>query len=426
MRIRFAGIVLVMIMLTTGCNNAGIIENENEVPSLEEQPVKTVVIWHTYSDEETRVFESEVIPAFEAEFPNIHIESVRQAHNQEYQTALMARASADKTPDVIRMDYTWVPRFAHHGLLYPLDLFSDYKEAAAELRSRMLDTNRYGEHIYGLPLNMNTKAAIYNRMLLREAGITEPPDSLSEVIQLAREHHYTIGMSGLELWNSLPYFFGLGGHFADESFSMTDGYLNSEESIQAVQALLDLYDEGILNPDLIEGSGDLWTAVYSSKRTLMIDEGPWYYSILLNSSSLKVDILRQTHPVPFPSGGDYESIIGGESLVLTKGSKVKEEAWTFIRWMMQKETQRKLFKTGLIPTNMEAFQGGNGGGGGAENQYIEAYINGIEEAFYRPALPRWNEIELIYNEMMEDVFLNERDVKEALDEASSLIDALIE
>lgn len=417
-------LALFAFLMLTGCLQSGIIENNDDVRQLDDEPVKTVVIWHTYSDEETRVFEEEVIPEFEREHSGIRIQSVRQASNQEYLGALMTRAAADKTPDLIRLDYSWVSRFASRGLLVPLDRFADYAETAKPLRERMLDTNRMDGHVYGLPLNITTKAAIFNRRLLGDAGLTATPKSLADVVELARKHHYMIGMSGIELWGSLPYFFGLGGKLSDEHFTTTSGYLNSEASIDAVETLLKLFHDGVLNPHLLDGKGDLWKDVYSGKRMLMIDEGPWFYSILLNSANLELDLMDSTVPVPFPSLGLYGSVIGGESLVMTKGTKWKEEAWTFIRWMMRKETQATMFKAGLIPANAEALLGPSVSG--ANNPYIEPYLEGIDQAFFRPAIPQWNEVEQLYNEAMERIFVDGDDAESVLNEASSAIDKLLD
>ncbi|WP_274365041.1 extracellular solute-binding protein [Paenibacillus thermotolerans] len=415
-------VMLSIVSMTTGCGNDGIIDNQGNVGRLGDNPDKTVVVWHTYSDEETRVFEQLVVPAFEKEHPHIHIESVRQEYNQEYQAALVARASADKPPDVVRMDISWVPSFAERGLLYPISRFSDFRETAAQLRGDTLSASQYEEDVYGLPLNINTKAAIYNRALLDKLGLNAESASLTEVVEAAKKHRLVLGMSGIELWASLPYFFGLGGKLADEHFTQTAGYFNSEESVLAAETLLRLYKEKVINPAMFTGSADLWNDIQSeNKSLLMIDEGPWYYSILLNSKNLKTDLLTATDPEPFPRGESrFGSVIGGENLVLTKGSRVKDEAWTFMKWMMRKDTQQMLFHTGLIPTNMEAFR--DSAAVREKNPYIDAYMKGIEEAFYRPAIPQWSRIEQIYNDAMEDIFIKGRPAKEALDEAAAKMD----
>ncbi|MFF2886470.1 extracellular solute-binding protein [Paenibacillus sp. NPDC057967] len=421
---RSSALMAMLALLLSGCLGNSIIDDPGTVKRLGDEPQKTIVIWHTYSDEETILFEKEVIPAFEAEHPGIVIESVRQTHNQEYHSALQARASAGKTPDIIRMDYTWIPVFAQRELLYPIESFPGYAEVSDQLQGRMMNTNRYAGHVYGLPLNMTTKAALYNVQLLEKLDISEPPTSFAETVKLAREHGYSLGMSDVDLWNSLPYFFALGGNLADPSFSRTEGYLNSPASVSAMKELLKLHKEGIINPWLLKGNADLWREVYAPGRFLMIDEGPWYYSILLNIANTEVDLLQRTKPVPFPSDGEYRSIMGGESLVMTKGARNKEEAWTFMSWMANKQTQLKLMDAGLIPANTEAFEAGRH----SDNpviRYLAPYMEGIEDAFYRPPIPQWNEIEKLYNTAMEDIFMRGKDVEETLDDTARKMDALL-
>lgn len=422
-RTAVAALALGLMLLTSGCMTPSIIDDEDEVARLDDKSVKTIVVWHTYSDEETRVFEEEVLPAFEAEHPEIRIESVRQAYNEQYMSTLMARASADKTPDVVRMDYAWIPRFARSRLLLPLDDYPDIDEVTAPLHKRTLEANRYESKLYGLPLNINTKAAIYNRMLMDKFGLLAPPDSMQEVVRLAREHQVVLGMAGLELWNSLPYFFALGGQLADDAFTEADGYVNSDASVQAVETMLALYREDLLNPWLLEGTGDLWKDVYASWKVFMIDEGPWYYSILMNASDPETDVLKATRPAPFPSNGAYGAIAGGESLVMTKGTKQQKAAWTFIRWMMQEETQALLFQAGLIPSNLETYDQVQIAG--TELDYLDAYMKGMEDAFYRPALPQWIEIEELYQDAMEAIFIEGREVREVLDALAVQMDELL-
>ncbi|MBN2982323.1 extracellular solute-binding protein [Cohnella algarum] len=424
---KLAIVWLSMMISLTGCMGDSIIDDPEKVKKMGEIGSKKIVIWHTYSDEETSVFENEIIPAFEAAYPDIRIESIRQTHNQEYLSALMARVAAGKSPDIIRMDYSWIPLFASRGLLQPLEGYESFEEHASRLRGPMLDSNRFDGHVYGLPLNMAAKAAIYNRKLLEKAGLQTPPSSMAEVIELAQSNGYVIGMGGIGLWHSLPYFTALGGQLADERFTRTNGYLNSDASVEAVRTLLNLYKQGIIYPNMFVGNGDLWNNIYKSDHLLMIDEGPWYHSIMMNSSSLDSDLLAETWTAPFPTDGPYGSIIGGESLVMTKGAQFKAEAWTFMMWMTRKETQQRLFTANLIPVNMDALEAETKAlGEHPDRQYLMPFITGIQKAFYRPPLAEWNEIEVIYNDTLEDIFVRDKDIEEALDQAVLQIDALLD
>src|SRR5690606_27328339 len=137
-----------------------------------------------------------------------------------------------------------------------------------------------------------------------------------------------------------------------------EGFFDSDASIEAIKQLLALYKAGIINPYMLNGNIELWKDVFSQSKVVMIDDGQWYYSILLNASNIEVDLLQNTTPRPFPSRPGAGSISGGESLVITKGARNKDEAWTFINWMTSRDRQLKLFKAGIIPTNKEAFAEG--------------------------------------------------------------------
>jgi len=411
-----------LLFICIGCSNSSIIEDKNGVKRIGDEPEKRVVIWHTYSDEETIIFEKEVIPAFEAAYPDIKIESIRQNHNQEYHTALIARATAGKSPDIIRMDYTWIPLFVERNLLQPLNNFSDFNNVTNSLQRHMVEMNTYDGETFGLPLNISTKAAIYNTTLLKKAGVSQPPETFAELIELAQSNGYIIGMSGTELWNSLPYFLALGGTIANDSFTQATGFFDSEESVDAIKQLLELHQQGVINPYMLKGSIDLWKEVYSQGKVIMIDDGPWYYSILLNSSNVDVDLLERTVPTPFPS--EAGSIIGGESLVMTKYARNKDEAWTFMSWMTTQQTQMNLFKAGLIPANVDALEAGRTQEG-VVNRYLSTYIEGIDQAFYRPSIPQWTEIEGIYNEALRDIFLGGQNIEQTLKSAAENIDALL-
>jgi multiple sugar transport system substrate-binding protein len=415
---------LIGLTLAAGCMDDSIIDSPGEVRRTDEVAQKKVVVWHTYSDEETNAFEKVIIPQFEAANPGIRIESVRQAHNPEFMSSLMSRISAGKTPDVIRLDYAWLPLFAQRGLLEPLDEYPEFEKIYPKLSGRMLASNTFKNQVYGLPLNITTKAAIFNRKLLEASGVTHPPDSLTELFDLAAKHDYVIGIQGYELWHSLPYFLGLGGQLANDAFSQSQGYLNSDASVAAMSKLLGAFRAGVLNPRMISRDADVWTDVHSSNHMLMIDEGPWFYSILLADSRLGTILQQLTWPTPFPTDGEYGAVTGGESLVMAKSTRHKAEAWTFIQWMMKKETQQILYRVGLIPTNMEAISSSHV----SEQEsgwYLEPYIEGLNEAFYFPPIPEWIEIESSYNAMMENIFVRGIDVKQAMDKAASDMDEIL-
>jgi len=415
-----AGLSLLLsaFVLLAACSDARMIEPGEPARLVDAgDGVETLVFWHTYSDVETRVFEERVVPTFEAAHPNIRIESVRQPYNGQLKSVLLARASSNKPPDVIRMDIAWTPQYVQLGLAKPIGGLPGFEDIRKSLHRTAMETNVYDGEYYGLPLNVNTKAAIYNRELLARAGLSAPPATLPELLDAAEAHGMRIGMAEFSFWGSLPYIYGLGGRLMNDDYTQATGYLDSDATVAAVTRLKELYEKGVVNPNLIYGRVDLWDAVLDGEY-LMIDDGPWFFTIKLNSGD-RAKVEERLRPEPFPVSGGVGSVIGGENLVISKGTKHPEAAWTFLSWMVSPEAQRFVAEMGLIPTHLEVLESPSFA---EERQFDRAYIEGLQDAFYRPLIANGDAVEAIYNDYMIRAFAEDADVGAVLREAAARID----
>lgn len=412
-------LLLIGLFFISGCGNQNIISDGQSPINLEESVKKQVVIWHTYSDVETQVFENVVVPLFEREHPDIDIKSVRQSYNEQLKSALISRASANKPPDIIRMDIAWLPLFAELDLLYPMGTFKDFGLVTKKLYDKPLKSNLYNGVYYGIPLNTNTKVAIYNRELLEKAGYNAPPETMEELINLIEYGGYEIGPSGVTTWELLPYFYGLGGKLTDPAYQHVKGYLDSKESIDAVRKMLELHRKGLLTKRLLKGSTESWEGIQDGNY-FMIDEGQWFYSVQTDKGLAR--IREQTVAAPFPVINGKGSVLGGENLVITKGTQQAEAAWIFVKWMIGKEPQNLMLETGLIPTNKYVEVGGVFD----QYPYYELYVKGIEQSFLRPPIAQWNQFDELFTKYMNLIFSESMSVENALKEAADQMEYLLQ
>lgn len=408
-----------LVVLLTGCGQQAMISRDSPVEKILGSEKHVVEFWHTYSDEETRLLENVLIPAFEKEHPDIHVKAVRQGNNIELKYALISKASANRAPDVVRMDIAWVPEFAQSGLLVPLNEFEDFERVRETLQSHPDDAGYDQGVYYSLPVNTNTKVAIFNRRLLEQAGLKEPPATLRDVIKLAREHQYLIGMGGLEAWRSLPYIYALGGRMTNDSYTQATGYLNGESTVNAVEELVRLYDEHLIERSVVKGGGDNWEGVKTG-NILMTDDGPWFYSVFEVNESELDRALQSTIAVPFAHNEGAASILGGEDLVILKGAQQPKEAWEFMKWMTSSLPQTLMLKTGLIPTNLEAREAKV-----KEDSYYYPFTEALNHTFLRPPVKRWSAIDEVYTSYMTQIFQKELTVKDGLTQAAQRIDVLL-
>jgi multiple sugar transport system substrate-binding protein len=242
---------------------------------------------------------------------------------------------------------------------------------------------------------------------------------MEKLLEISREHRFTIGIGGFETWHTLPYIYSLGGTLTNENFNKATGYLNSEETVRAVEKLFFLYKEKIIDFSMETGGVDNWEDVQNG-NILMTDEGPWFYN-LLNKTELR-SALKRTIPVPFPHKNGPASIIGGENLVILKGSKHPDEAWTFVKWMSGKEPQLIMSRTGLFPTNIEAVKALKVN----RDSFIYPYFTGLDSAFHRPPVKNWSRIDEVYTNYLNKIFIGDFTVRDGLDRAAVEIDKLLD
>ncbi len=409
--------IVCFLVVAAGCGQQSIISRESEVEKINNTEDHEIEFWHTYSDEETRILEDVLIPAFEEAYPAIHVVPVRQSNNAELKNTLISKASANRAPDVVRMDIVWVPEFSQSGLLLPLSENGDFDEITQTLQSNTGSAGYYEGAYYSLPVNMNTKVAIFNRALLKQAGLSEPPATFQEVIALAKKERYMIGMGGLVPWRSLPYIYALGGRMTDESYTRASGYLDGEATVKAVEQLLSLYKEQLIDRTVINGGGDNWEGVKSGK-VLVTDDGPWFYSVFQGKELERA--VNATIAVPFPPVYGPASILGGEDLVIMKGSKNPKQAWLFMKWMVNTQSQIAMSQTGLIPTNLKAKEIKVQG-----ESFIHPFAEALNHTFLRPPVKNYSRIDGIYTAYMTKIFQEELSVKQGLTEAAAEIDRLL-
>lgn len=421
---RFIVVLLFIGLLLSGCMQVKLVSNNNSTePSKQSgQDIIQLEFWHTYSELELEVFNTQVLPLFEAAYPTIKINAVRKDHTGQLKDDVQAAVADNKMPDVMRMDVIWVPEFAKNGSLLDLSNLDHFPDVHKRFIGSLIQSNMYKGKYYGIPVNANTRAAIFNKELLKEAGLDQPPTTFQELVdatkrlQRVRPDVYGIGICCSNVWGSLPYFWTFGGQLMDDNYTRASGYLNGSASKSALKTMKDWLDEGIISPSIIGGEPGTWDGILKG-QLLMIDEPHWFYTV--NETGPNRELLPGVVSGLFPSEVSIgTSIIGGENLVLFKKSTFQKEAWQFMQWMVTDEPQRIMSETGLIPT-IRNLQGKN------QNPIFDVYLEQLDHANPRPPVPAWTKIEDVFARMLERILTNEQPINEAVDEAAMMIDSLL-
>lgn len=425
-------LALVLVFVMAACSNSGSGSSNGangagngDVADGSSGKKVTIEYWHTYSDAEEVVLNEKIKPLFEAEHPDIELKLTRMPY-EGLKQQVIAGVAGDAAPDLMRMDIVWVPEFAAQNALMDVSGLEGFEELKSSVFDAPMATNYYNGGYYGVPVNTNTKVAIYNKATLAEAGLTEAPKTMDELVAAAKtlkeKGKYGIGVSGVHAWGLAPWFWSLGGSITNDEYTEVDGYLNSDASVKALETIVEWNNEGLVLPVMLGGEPGTWDGIISGEY-LMSDDGPWFYSTkIAEQEQTGFHPLEETVRGLIPAGeGGSRSVIGGENLVMFANSKHPEEAWIFAKWMLTEEPQKIMAETGLIPANKAAADAMKT----MDIPFVDTYVEQLETALPRTPIPQWGEVEAIFNLAFEKAIRGEQAPKAALDEAVQQINAIL-
>lgn len=387
-----------------------------------ETPV-TINFWHHYSAQsaENETLMNDLIPKFESENPGIKVNAVSHEW-AELHDKILVSASSQSLPDVARLDIAWLPEFQQMGVLVALDQeMPDFSEVAGTLLDSALSTANIGGSYYALPLNTNSKILFYNTAMLEAAGV-EVPTTMDEWVEAVRKLSGT-NANGQQIWgwnepalsgwNICPFIWSFGGSLTNEEQTVATGYINSPETVKAVETFAMLAQEGALTGF---NSGDIpMTDGFGTGRYAMMLEGPWKTAELAGAYP---DVAYGTAYMPAGEGGSI-SVLGGEDIAMFNTAN-REAAWKFMQFMTGEYAETAMAKCGQIPVNKAALESDT-----VKNADYAPFIQAIETAKARPTVAAWSEMDNELTNAMTAVVNGEKTAQEAMDELAVVFDELL-
>lgn len=387
-----------------------------------ETPV-TINFWHHYSAQsaENETLMNDLIPKFESENPGIKVNAVSHEW-AELHDKILVSASSQSLPDVARLDIAWLPEFQQMGVLVALDQeMPDFAEVAGTLLDSALSTANIGGSYYALPLNTNSKILFYNTAMLEAAGV-EVPTTMDEWVEAVRKLSGT-NANGQQIWgwnepalsgwNICPFIWSFGGSLTNEEQTVATGYINSPETVKAVETFAMLVQEGALTGF---NSGDIpMTDGFGTGRYAMMLEGPWKTAELAGAYP---DVAYGTAYMPAGEGGSI-SVLGGEDIAMFNTAN-REAAWKFMQFMTGEYAETAMAKCGQIPVNKAALESDT-----VKNADYAPFIQAIETAKARPTVAAWSEMDNELTNAMTAVVNGEKTAQEAMDELAVVFDELL-
>ncbi|QNG59837.1 sugar ABC transporter substrate-binding protein [Bacillus sp. PAMC26568] len=302
----------------------------------------------------------EIISAFESAHPDIKINMVSVPYG-DYELRLRTEIAAGNQPDVMSIDSPNLALYADSGWLLSIDSYMRSEGNLEDIPSATLEGLIYEDEIYLSPIVESGVALFYNKHLFKKAGLpfpSEDPDNpmtWDEVLEIAKkinnpsENVFGIdpaqGFSDGEspAYFKMPLLWQFGADVLSPDATTADGYLNSNEALEALQFYQDLYQKHKV------AAVELPPDPFITGKLAMTVMGSWSLADFeKNVPEFKFG--EDFGIAPLPKDKNQVVPNGGWSLGISQKSKYPDEAWEFIQYATSYEGSKKYVElTGDIP-----------------------------------------------------------------------------
>jgi multiple sugar transport system substrate-binding protein len=286
-----------------------------------------------------------LVEMWNAKFPDRPINLTYIPHAEMVAKLAQAVASGD-VPDLMGMDLIYAPQFEKAGQLVDItDEIGNMPELKTASAGHM-KVATYEDRLYGVPLYADVSALFYNKDLFEKAGLdpNKPPKSLPELREYAdnitalggdiKGYYLPGSCAGCNIFTVGPLMWASGAKI--EARDANDEPLVGEGVAQVLQFARDMIKSGNVHPSARAENGETFHLQFGSGKVGMMGTG-----------NFNIKLARDQNPdmnfgialLPGMEPGSSASFIGGDLVVIPKGSKRVSDAIDFMKFILSDEVQ---------------------------------------------------------------------------------------
>ncbi|NQT60029.1 MAG: sugar ABC transporter substrate-binding protein [Bacteroidetes bacterium] len=413
--------LLVVFILSSNLLFAGA---EKEEASSEKVTITFLGWWN---DEYGKDVMQEIADSFMEKNPNVNVKMMDTPHGA-FEDKLLALSQAGETPDVMGMEFNWVPRFDKMGILADISPLIEKEGSYWTDRYNPGWTGYYGGRAVIQWLYAMSYGPVYNEGKFEELGIAVPTDwdELEVALQKYKEATGKYGMAVPLAKDSFAHFL-LYSYFtrliqAGGELMSKDGkaVFNSPAGVKALEYWKNLADKDLIYPDALALSDPMTIELLASEEIGLLMTGPFIGPVVKNrNADMKLSYTPAFEDV---TGGFVSS---GSGISLFKDSENPEIAWEFFKHLISDEVAEKMTnEVNSTWANMNAFS--------SELYETDPLLKQIPVMLSRPGgqplpfLPELGDLINSFGENVQAYWLGQKTAQEALDDAVAYWNEVIE
>ena len=356
--------------------------------------------------------------AFEAANPGTKIQ-VEVVPWDNLQQKLTTDISAGANADLSIIGTRWLLDYVSQGIVAPLDSY-----VTPDIKGRFIDTflqpSVLNGKLYGLPIAASARAMYYNKDVFKKAGYETVPATWAEFqtaaakIKASGDGVFPFGLQGKEIETDVYFYYGLwsnGGDIIKDKKSSLD----SPAALEAAKLYKSLIDGGLTEPGVTSYSREDVQNLFKQGKVATVITAPFL------SNQIKAEAPKLNYgvaPIPTGPGGTPSTYGVTDSIVLFANSKVKDEAFKFLDFLVTTEQRTKFDKVeGFLPVNAKESADPYF----ADNVDLKVFASLLPKAHFAPVIPGWEDIAQTTVTAVQNVYLGKGAIDTVLKDAAAKV-----
>ena len=347
------------------------------------------------------------------------------------QSKILTSISAKTAPDVVNLNPNFASQLA--GKNAWLDLNSKVSpDIQKQYLPKIWQANTLNNVSFGIPWYLTTRVTIYNQDLLKQAGITAPPATYEELAKVAKtikdktgKYAFFITFSPGDSGEVLESLVQMGVKLVDKQGKAA---FDTPEGLAAFKYWVDLYQQGLLPPEVLTQGHRHGVELYQSGSTALLSSGAEFLKTIEKNAPT---IAKASAAAPQITGKTGKKNVAVMNLVIPRDSKRADEALKFALFVTNADNQLAFTKQGgTLPSNIEAIdryiaQLGKEKNVSAVEQARKVSAGQLKDAeVLIPPMKNFNQLQKIIYENLQAAMLKQKTVEQAVKESAEDWNAL--
>lgn len=275
---------------------------------------------------------------------------------QKYATAV----AGGNAPDALSLDLIFTPSLAEKGQLEDLTEWATSLPYFDALSPAHRSVGTYEDRIYGLPFAADASILLWNKTLFAEAGLDPetPPKTWAEIETFAAEindpandvygYYFSGSCGGCGIFTFTPFVWAAGGEIMSPDGKTVT--LDSPELRDAIGLHRTMVEKGLLPEGAASDPGSNFLAFQNGNIGIQA-LGAFAIGVFAGNPDLDYGVTL----IPNADGSANSSFLGGENLVVTKGTAPEKIAviQDFLEFAYTPERQAEAAKLGSLPVRTD-------------------------------------------------------------------------